>query len=349
MWNLPLPDEATKKWYLQALGEKTKKSIDGLDKKVLSIYKKVLLPRGKRDVIDDLLILEPEQSKALCESKMDELFMALHIGPYRSEELLTYRKAKTKKDENRTDEEKGIFKKYDDVLSKLRQIFNYKEYISGKAEFSYELSKRKHTRTCTYCGREYIFTVEDLSEDDELKQIARPDFDHWMSRELYPMLALNYCNLIPCCPICNRSVRGTKLMKIGMHIHPYINDKEPRFRFSYKLLDISKPQGEVIIVNDNDPQEKETIDMFQLRAIYRYHSETELADMLRIGLKNGRQYVEKYLMNILMGMDLSVGNAYRSLFGGELYADVENERPLSKFKRDILEELGILDLFKSSF
>lgn len=349
MWNLPLPNEETKKWYLQALGEKTRKNIDGLSKKDRYVYKKVLLPRGKRDVIDKLLTLDPIQSVVFCESKMDELLAALHKGPYISDELLEYRIAKSKKDANRSAEDKRLFEKYDDIIAKLGQIFNYKGFISGDAEFSYELSKRKHARTCTYCGREYIFTVEDLSEEDELKQIARPDFDHWMSHELYPMLALNYCNLIPCCPICNRSIRGTRLMEMGKHIHPYINDKEPKFRFSFKLIDINKPQGEVVIVNDNDPKEKATIDMFQLRAIYRYHSETELDDLLRIGLKNGRQYVEDYLMKILMGMDLSVGNAYRSLFGGELYADVENERPLSKFKRDILEELGILDLFKTIF
>lgn len=352
MWNLPIPDNKTKTWYLNALSNKTKKKFEKLDINIQSIFKSVLLPGGSLNVIDDLLTTEPIASISLCNSKMDELMRGLERGSYINDELIIYRKAKGKKEDKRDGEEKRVYDKYNDVLNSLKTIFNYKEFISGDPDFSYELSKKKQAKTCTYCGREYIFTVEELSVDDQMEQteqieqIARPDFDHWMSHELYPMLALNYCNLIPCCPICNRSIRGTRLMNIDEHIHPYINDKEPGFRFSYKLLDISKPQGEVMIVDDVDPKEKATIDMFQLRALYRYHSETELDDLLRIGLKNGIQYVEGYLMSIMSGMDLSLGNAYRSIFGGELYENTSEERPLSKFKRDILAELGILDLFK---
>lgn len=349
MWNLPLPDDDTRTWYIKALGSKTKNKLDKVDSKVQSVYKSVLLPGGKRDVIDNLLTLLPKDSMNLCTSKMKELMKGLGRGLYKEKDLLDYRTAKSKKEESRSATEKKIFDKYDDVLTELGKIFNYNGFISSNADFSYELSKRKQARTCTYCGREYIYTVEELSDKDEKKHVARPDFDHWMSHELYPMLALNYCNLIPCCPICNRTIKGTKLMQLGVHVHPYINDKEPQFRFSYKLLDINKPQGEVIIVDDNDAQEKATIEMFELRALYRYHSETELDDMLRIGLKNGRQYVEDYLINIMKGLNVSVGNAYRSMFGVNLYEDPSEERPLSKFKRDILKELGILELFETTY
>jgi hypothetical protein len=269
----------------------------------------------------------------------------LNKGQYDNAELPLYRAAKNKVAYNRNEIENRLFDKYNDVIQTLHRIFDYKGFISSKADVSYELAKRKHARTCTYCGREYIYTVEELSEDDKVKQVARPDFDHWLSHELYPLLALNYYNLVPCCPICNRTAKGSKLMNFREYVHPYINQKEPSFRFSFNILDLDKPQGEVVIVNDKDPKEKATIDIFQLRAIYRYHSETELDDMLRIGLKNGKQYVEDYLMNILSGLNISVGDAYRSIYGTELYENVSQERPLSKFKRNILAELGILDLF----
>ncbi len=349
MWNLPLPDKDTKDWYLNTFAQLMADNLKEVDASVRSVYEEVLLPKGNRDIIDKLLTLEPEESLKLCESRMDLLMKKLHKGGYDSAELPTYRRVKNKKASNRDKEEVKLYEKYFDVLDNLHKVFDYKTLISSKADKSYELSKKKHAKTCTYCGREYIYTVEELSEDDKVKQVARPDFDHWLSHELYPMLAMNYCNLIPCCPICNRSVKGTKLMEIGVHVHPYINQKEPAFRFSYNILDVEKPQGEVTIVNDKDPLEKATIDMFQLRAIYRYHSETELDDMLRIGLKNGKQYVEDYLMNILAGLNISVDDAYRSMFGAELYENVREERPLSKFKRDILTELGIMDLFKTGF
>lgn len=347
MWNLPLLDENTKVWYLNTFVEKTIGKLNEMDLSGIDVYRSVLMPRGSKKFIEDFLTLEPEASLNLCESTMDKLMRKLHKGKYYSADLPEYRKAKNKLATNRNKIENRLYDKYNDVIQNLHRIFDYKGFISSRADVSYELAKRKHVRTCTYCGREYIYTVEDLSEEDKVKQVARPDFDHWLSHELYPLLALNYYNLIPCCPICNRAVKGTKLMKIGEYVHPYINQKEPKFRFSFNILDLDKPQGEVVIVNDRDPQEKATIDMFQLRAIYRYHSETELDDMLRIGLKNGKKYVEDYLMNILSGLNISVGDAYRSIYGTELYENVSQERPLSKFKRDILAELGILDLFIS--
>ena len=115
------------------------------------------------------------------------------------------------------------------------------------------------------------------------------------------------------------------------------------------MVDVVRHLGVVIILNDIDPLEKATIDFFQLRTLYRYHSETELDDMLRIGLKNGKEYVEDYLMKIMAGLNISVADAYRSIFGAELYENISDERPLSKFKRDILSELGVMDLFVSRF
>lgn len=54
-------------------------------------------------------------------------------------------------------------------------------------------------------------------------------------------------------------------------------------------------------------------------------------------------------MKIMSGLNIGRADAYRSLFGGELYDSELLERPLSKLKRDILEELGIMDFFKSEF
>ncbi|KAA6326870.1 hypothetical protein EZS27_024077 [termite gut metagenome] len=58
------------------------------------------------------------------------------------------------------------------------------------------------------------------------------------------------------------------------------------------------------------------------------------------------KYSDTYLRGILskIGLDLHVSQeeAYRILFGTELLEDKDNDRPLSKFKRDILKELKII-------
>ena len=36
----------------------------------------------------------------------------------------------------------------------------------------------------------------------------RPQFDHWFPKKKYPLLAISFYNLIPCCTYCNSSVKG---------------------------------------------------------------------------------------------------------------------------------------------
>ena len=267
---------------------------------------------------------------------------------YNESELTDYQRIKRMKSPKKK-EEKELLRRYDSTLKRLGEVFKYDQWISGNSDFAYWLSKAKGTRTCTYCGREYIYTVENLTPEGRIKHIARPDFDHFLSLELYPLLSLNYYNLIPCCPICNRTVKGTQVFNLNDYVHPYLKQSDPRFRFSFNYIDHSTMHGEVTIVDDTARQEKKTIEAFQLRAFYKKHSETELDDLLRLVQKNGKQYIEEYLVKIMAELNIAKADAYRSMFGGELYDSERMERPLSKFKRDILTELGIMDFFKSEF
>ena len=344
MWHLSQPDQKVIDIYISELEQKLFDAINGYSGRRKALIKKVLLPKGTRDVIRRLLMDRPRA----VHNFNNNLMILLLNGKkeiYNERELLEYKRIKRMKSPKKK-EEKIIFNRYNDIFNILGQLFNYDAWISRNSDFSYWLSKVKGARTCTYCGREYIYTVEDRNPQDRLLHVARPDFDHFLSQELYPLLSLNYYNLIPCCPICNRTVKGTKVFNLDDYVHPYRSQSEPQFKFSFKYIDYDKAHGEVTIVNDTDHKERETIKAFELRAFYKKHSETELDDLLRLVQKNGKQYVEEYLVNIMAGLNLGKADAYRSMFGGEFYESEQLERPLSKFKRDILTELGIMDFFK---
>lgn len=347
MWYLSQPSQSVLDDYAARLEKDLVRRIKAYSGNYKSIIRSVLLS-GQTSVIRLLLIGKPHESLRLANHLMRAM-LKKRKHTYSESGLLKYQTAKRKKGHSRTKAEKKLVIKYDRLLNSLRTVFDYDGQISRKSDFSYWLSRVKGVRTCTYCGREYIYTVEDLTPDDRLKHIARPDFDHFLPKELYPLLSLNFFNLIPCCPICNRSVKGTQVFNLRDYVHPYLAQSDPRFRFSFSYSDPSHTHGEVTIVDDTDPQEHNTIEAFQLRAFYRHHSETELDDILRLTQKTGRQYIEDYLLKIMAGLNVSKSDAYRSMFGGDLYMSAQMERPLSKFKRDILKELGIYQLFNSEF
>lgn len=348
MWHLDPPSAAILAEYANRLESNLEGRIQSYQGNYKSIIKSVLLPNGSTSAIHKLLTGTPQQSHTLSNTLMRKILRKRHMA-YSEHDLAKYQVAKRKKSKGRTKTEKNLVTKYDRLLSSLNSIFDYDGQVSRKSDFSYWLSANKGTRTCTYCGREYIYTVENLTPEDSIKHVARPDFDHFLPKELYPLLSLNFYNLIPCCPICNRTVKGTKVFNLNDYVHPYLSHGEPKFKFSFSYIDPLHTHGEVTITNNADPQENNTIDAFQLRAFYKRHSETELDDLLRLTQKTGRQYIEDYLIKIMAGLNISTADAYRSMFGAEYYESVQMERPLSKFKRDILKELGVYDLFKSEF
>jgi 5-methylcytosine-specific restriction endonuclease McrA len=343
MWHLDNPDKETLAQYTKYLEQKLYDSINEYTGHKRDSLKKELLPRGSYDVIHRLLTEKPHAALELNNKLMGKLLKA-EKKSYNEEELPDYQRIKRMK--SPCTKNKEIFNRYDCILKRLGTVFKYDTWISGNSKFAYWLSKVKGVRTCTYCGREYIFTVEGQTPEDRIRHIARPDFDHFLSQELYPLLSLNYFNLIPCCPICNRTVKGTKVLNLVDYVHPYLRQTDPLFRFSFQYKDDSLVHGEVTIEDDADQQEYNTLEAFKLRAFYKEHSEIELDDLLRLTQKNGKQYIEEYLLKIMEGLDITKSDAYRSIFGGEIINSMRMERPLSKFKRDILTELGVMDFFR---
>ena len=183
-------------WYLEKVDEKTlKEYVDKLDKglknriessKLSDEQKNILL---ENDGIKKLLVSEPEVLYNLHNQIMSRL-----INGYEDNELLVYAGAKKKR--LRNGEEEQLVNKYS-VLETLSETFDYNGAISKKKEVSYWITKKKGQNVCTYCNRQYVFTVEDNEGDNG--KIARPELDHWFPKELYPIMSLSFYNLIPCC------------------------------------------------------------------------------------------------------------------------------------------------------
>jgi hypothetical protein len=215
----------------------------------------------------------------------------------------------------------------------VTQIFDYNGFISGNKNVSYKIAKLIGVNTCVYCNRQYIFTVND---------ITRPEFDHYLPKSKYPFFALSLYNLIPSCHICNSSCKRNRELKKEMN--PYLTEKEDYFKFTYHIGKNGLPSSVQItdIDNKEEKEVEELLKCFKIQEIYNYHTDLELKDLYTFATKYSNTYLQEVLNKIGLDLKLSQEEAYRILFGSELLEEKDNDRPLSKFKRDILKELKVI-------
>lgn len=220
----------------------------------------------------------------------------------------------------------------------IKKIFNYERIISGNT--AYEIAELIGVNTCVYCNRQYTFTVR---KQDNKENVIRPEFDHYLPKSDHPFFALSLYNLIPSCHICNSNLKGKK--QLPENLNPYSNiDKDEFFKFSYIPDERGYPKS--VIVRDINPLYKTDVEkflkIFKIQHVYSAHSKFELKEIYEFATKYSDTYLQQLLAQLQGDMQFSKEDAYRMLFGSELQSDKDNNRPLSKLKRDILEELGVI-------
>jgi len=221
----------------------------------------------------------------------------------------------------------------------VKKIFRYDLFTNKTKRYSaYHLAEALDINTCTYCNRNYTTTV---FTDKKEGKTTRPQFDHYFSKKDYPLLALSFFNLIPCCSICNL-IKGRKQMRLCKHLHPYIDNSEKEFKFSYRLSTENKAGLKMKIKSAKYSKAENTIEDLKLEVVYNSNI-SELDDLIKLR----RYFSDRYLSilgdNLLKGIDISKEEMYRIVFGAEYKPEKFLQRPFSKFKKDILTELGIIE------
>ena len=202
-----------------------------------------------------------------------------------------------------------------------------------------EITAAAMHNTCVYCNRQYAFNIVRDGGKNNDNRIARPDLDHWFPKSLFPLMSLSYYNLIPSCSVCNSSAKTDEIWMLSSHIHPYLTKPdEPHFKFRYKKginsnwdIDFDGLAG----------KEKNTVESLCLQEAYQAHSDLEVADLIELATKNNGTYM-KQLYGTILGLftgGLDKAQAYRLLLGTEMMSDAYNNRPMSKLKRDIIEQI----------
>lgn len=226
-----------------------------------------------------------------------------------------------------------------DIRKGIEHVFNYNLFIKKRKKRydAYRLAESLDISTCLYCNRNYTNTV--IKSNGE--KLTRPQFDHYFDKASNPLLAVSFFNLIPSCSICNSSIKGTIKMNLNDYLHPYLDNKINDIRFTFKYTVETKTGLRVEVVSPDNLKARNTIKAFAIEQVYNSHT-GELHDLIKT-----RQYFsDKYLgllnANLLKDISLSKEDLYRIVFGAEYELEKYANRPFSKFKSDILKELGII-------
>lgn len=220
----------------------------------------------------------------------------------------------------------------------IEYVFNYDWFITKKVTIydGYDLAESLGVNVCVYCNRNYTHTV--ITQNRE--KITRPQFDHFFNKSTHPLLALSFFNLVPSCSICNSGIKHAADFTMEHHHHPYIDEFLSDFSFTYSYNTETK-NGLMIHLDGGSIKTRRTLADMKTEIVYNTHTE-DLSDLLTMRYKFSDNYLTILEENLLNGVSLNKNEIYRLAFGAELQDMNFGKRPLSKFKSDILKELGII-------
>lgn len=233
--------------------------------------------------------------------------------------------------------EKKDVKQFQNVhtfISDINALFSYDWFIGLEPEAvysAYHLAEKLNIRSCTYCNRIYTTTAR-TSKNGKL---MRPQFDHWFPKSRFPLLALSFFNLIPSCYVCNSTVKRDVILNLKDHIHPYVDDGSlTEFKFEYSF---DKDIGNyAIFIKNGSDRVSQTLLKLKVADMYNAHVD-ELKDLIAIKEAYSKIYIDQ--IKSFFPEKLSDKEIYRILFGTEFDEQDFHKRPMSKFKKDILEDI----------
>ena len=335
MWKLNKVGDSILNQYVR---EMLPSLVKRLENKLTTDEIKILIPGYKTATEDRTCLIGLLKDKPAELLQRNNDLMAQFVVGYDEHDLADYQEAKRKKNNP------SLVSKYKLILEKLQKAFDYDHSISQNKERAYRLTEMKGTNVCTYCNRQYIFTVN-KSTGTGMKHIVRPELDHWFCKELYPLLSLSFYNLIPSCPICNSSIKGSEVFSLDTHIHPYVQeDANPKILFKPTVVSGHFSIYGVKIERMKDSKEDNTVKAFALDEIYAEHGRLEVTELMRFNSAYSDVYLKVLFDELLnnFGTKLTKAEIYRMLFGTELEPERFGERPMSKLKHDILKYLHII-------
>ena len=237
----------------------------------------------------------------------------------------------------------------------LLEIIGYRKFNKGDVSGRYNngIVWNRHTfvqslnvRVCPYCNRQYITSFYKNGD----RKLTTADVDHYYPKTQYPLLSMNFFNMIPSCSICNSGLKGRKKLKLNdMTLNPFFDDSDSLFfqinndelgeLYSFRNSDI-KISTIVNKAKSNESQKRaeKSIEIFYLPEIYNAHVEDA-----RTIKENINHFSRYYFENVFQKNYQELFNDYEDFEKTIFHFNNLNDgdEPIVKFKKDIYRQLNI--------
>ncbi|MCX6073769.1 MAG: hypothetical protein NTY39_05565 [Campylobacterales bacterium] len=276
-------------------------------------------------------ITHPDLSK-LAQEHYEKLKSKIKIFPtcnYALEEVMTAKPEKL--------HEIALHYKNDTNFNFMKAL--YENFSNKKKEYdAYDLAESLQIDVCPYCNRNYTFTIKSKSGS------TRPQFDHFYDKATYPILALSFYNLIPCCPTCNSTMKGSTPFSITTHLHPYQDSFNDHAKFSLKIQNSNfyyDENGFDVKIETKEPKAQKIIDDFALQTLYDEHKDITLELIQKAEIYN-ESYIDELMQKYDGTLFKNREDLLRLITCGYITDEEISKRPLSKLIKDISEELELI-------
>lgn len=210
---------------------------------------------------------------------------------------------------------------YDCMKEAYNLLVSHKESeVYGIKPFNYLLVETLGINICPYCNRNYI-----NGRGDEKKKRSGAQLDHFRSRSQYKIFSVSINNLIPSCPQCNH-IKAKEDFKCS----PFMKKSE-----HLPVFKITSGKRGFILESPNDEYTYQK-DVLKLDELYSIHYEEFKELELRSRIYNSNRINE---MEQVLGVSLTDQMVQDFIFGTIHKASEDKKYSLSKFRREIVDEL----------
>ncbi len=228
------------------------------------------------------------------------------------------------------------FIKFENEYSLTLTLENYKNIEFHGVWNAYLFVYASGLRTCPYCNRQYITPI--LTSNGKM----RGTLDHFLPKNEYPYFSMSLYNLVPSCYNCNSSFKGSIKFNFD-DINPYYKNMDDYIKFHANIhineqIDIKVLHRDTCI---NDKVDK-YIDTFKLDEQYNYHI-NQVEELILKRYMYSEEYIKDIRKNKLNRFNISEKHLREQIIGYTEEKMRINDEPLSKFRRDIVEQLGFFD------
>lgn len=175
--------------------------------------------------------------------------------------------------------------------------------------------------------------------------------DHVIDKGRHPLLALSLYNFVPSCYSCNSKFKGREQLINSNTVNflsPTLGDKftftkDVKFRLLFRNgKNTSYVNSKKDFVLDfkyfkNSSEYEKYINTFKLKGRYVFHKD-EIVDLI----DKKKKYSDSKINEMAKQLKIPAQKVKEDLFGKELFHGKLEDKSMTKFKRDIAEQIGIL-------